>query len=229
VVALSEYMQEDLQRRFGRSGTRIPPPVDTRRFQLTHQRDHQRPVIACAAALDDERKGGRLLMQAFDALKNTNPDAILKVSSTVSEPKRAALLTCVSPRWRSDVHFLGAGNLDDLPAFFGHASISVLPSRWEPFGMVILESMATGTPVVATRDGAIPEIVTDPAVGRLFDPGAEGSIEPTNLDGLVRAMQEGLELSRDPGTAGRCRAHAEKFSWSAIGPRFEELLRCASC
>ena len=164
-------------------------------------------------------------MRAFDALKTTCPGALLQVSSAASEETQAALLACVSPRWRHDVLFLGAGGLDDLPGLFGRAAISVLPSRWEPYGMVILESMATGTPVVATRDGAIPELVTDPDLGRLFDPGPEGTVEPSNLPGLVQAMLEGLELSRRSETADRCRAHAERFSWSAIGPRYESLLK----
>jgi len=224
VIALSVYMQQDLQRRFGRSGTKIPVPVDTDAFQISRRRDHDRPVILCAASLDDARKGGRLLMRAFDALKAACPGARLQVSSEVSAETQSALLACVSPRWRGDVHFLGAGRIGDLPALFGRAAISVLPSRWEPYGMVILESMATGTPVVATRDGAIPELVTHPDLGRLFDPGPEGTVEPSNLAGLVHAMLEGLELSRRSDTADRCRAHAEHFSWSAIGPRFEALL-----
>jgi phosphatidylinositol alpha-mannosyltransferase len=224
VVALSVYMQQDLQRRFGRSGIKIPIPVDTDTFRLSRHRDHDRPVILCAATLDDARKGGRLLMRAFDALKATRPEAILRVSSTVSQETRSALLACVSPRWRDDVQFLGAGQLADLPALFGSAAISVLPSRWEPFGMVILESLATGTPVVGTRDGAIPELVSDSSLGRLFEPGPEETVEPSNLPGLVQAMIDGLELSRRPETADRCRAHAQQFSWAAIGPRFEALL-----
>jgi phosphatidylinositol alpha-mannosyltransferase len=224
VIALSVYMQQDLQRRFGRSGTKIPVPVDTDTFRLSPRRDHDRPIILCAASLDDARKGGRLLMRAFDVLKTARPGALLQISSAVSDETRSELLACVSPRWRRDVQFLGAGRLEDLPALFGRAAISVLPSRWEPYGMVILESLATGTPVVATRDGAIPELVTDPELGCLFDPGPEGEVEPSNLAGLVQAMLEGLELSRRAGTAERCRAHAERFSWSAIGPRFETLL-----
>jgi glycosyltransferase involved in cell wall biosynthesis len=142
----------------------------------------------------------------------------------VSRGTQAALIACVSPRWRGDVLFLGAGELADLPGVYGRAAISVLPSRWEPFGMVILESMATGTPVVATRDGAIPEIITDTRVGRLFDPGPDGTVEPTNLCGLVRALNDGLEISRNPETAVHCRAHAEQFSWAVVGPHFETLL-----
>jgi len=225
VVAISTFMQDDLQRRFGRGGIRIPIPVDTEVFRLSRQRAHERPVILCAAALNDARKGGRLLMRAFDAVKAIRPDAVLHLSSHVSEEMRSALIACVSPRWWSDVHFLGAGELADLPSLYGNAAISVLPSRWEPFGMVILESLATGTPVVATREGGIPELLDDRSVGRLFDPGTEHSIEPSNLEGLVQALLEGLELSRNPRTADRCRAHAEQFSWEAVGPQYEELLR----
>lgn len=224
VVALSSFMQRELDRRFGRAGIRIPVPVDTERFQLSRTRDHDRPVILCAAALDDVRKGGRLLMRAFDALKMRVPRATLRVSSTVSEATKSTLLGCVSPRWRPDVQFLGAGRLTDLPAQFGSAAISVLSSRWEPFGMVVLESLATGTPVVATREGAIPELIANDTVGRLFDPGSEVTVEPTNVDGLAAAMAEGLELSRQPDTADRCRARAEEFSWRVVGPRFENML-----
>jgi glycosyltransferase involved in cell wall biosynthesis len=225
VVALSTFMQDDLQRRFGRRPIRIPIPVDTDLFRLSRHRAHERPAILCAAALNDARKGGRLLMRAFDTLKGIRPDATLHLSSHVSDDVRSQLIACVSPRWRSDVNFLGAGELADLPSLYASASISVLPSRWEPFGMVMLESLATGTPVVATREGGIPEVINNSSVGCLFDPGPEDTVEPTNLEGLVQAMLEGLELSRKPDTADRCRAHAEQFSWAAVGPHYDDLLR----
>jgi phosphatidylinositol alpha-mannosyltransferase len=104
---------------------------------------------------------------------------------------------------------------------FGRAAISVLPSLWEAFGMVVVESMATGTPAVGTRDGALPELICDEGVGRLFDPGPSTGAAPTNVEGLVRAMDEALTLSRDPDTALRCRARADEFSWLRQGPRYE--------
>jgi glycosyltransferase involved in cell wall biosynthesis len=225
VVAISSFMQDNLQRRFGRRGIRMPVPVDTDIFRLSRHRVHEPPVILCTAALTDARKGGRFLMKAFDALKASRPDAILHLSSQVSDQIRSELLACVSTRWRSNVHFLGAGELADLPSLYGSAAISVLPSRWEPFGLVILESLATGTPVVATCEGAIPELISNSSVGCLFHPGREHTVEPNNLDGLVQAMVKGLELSRKPETADRCRAHAEQFSWAALGPQYENLLR----
>ena len=83
--------------------------------------------------------------------------------------------------------------------------------------------MATGTPVVGTRDGAIPELVNNVFVGRLFDPGETTIAEPVNVEGLVHALMEGLDLALRPETPLNCRRHAEQFSWQRIGPRYEEL------
>jgi glycosyltransferase involved in cell wall biosynthesis len=79
--------------------------------------------------------------------------------------------------------------------------------------------------VVCTRDGALPEILTDPSVGRLFDPGSGTVYEPTNLDGLVQALDEALDLSVLPETSSNCRAYVEQFSWEQQGPRWEDVLR----
>ena len=225
VVVLSSYMQQELAERFERSAVILPPGVDTDHFRLSVNRDPERPVILCIAALDDLRKGGRILMRAFDQLKRYRSSAILQISAGISETKRQELMSLISPEWRKDIQFLGLGTLPDLPGLLGRAAISVLPSRWEPFGMVVTESLATGTPVVGSRDGAIPEIITDDRVGRLFAPGPASSPEPSNVDGLVHAMLEGMDLSRDPQTAYRCREHIRPYSWAVMGPRYEKLFR----
>lgn len=223
MVVLSSYMQDWFARRHGRSGVRIPVPVDTAQFELSTARDHRRPTILCASSLDDLRKGGMVLLQAFDRLKRRRPGAILKVAAAVSEVKRTELMSALSPEFHGDVHFLGAGDVKELPRLFGAAAVSVLPSLWESFGMVVLESMATGTPVVGTRDGALPELISNDSVGRLFDPFESGGVAPTNAEGLAHAMEECLDLSQLPETALRCRAKAEKYSWSVVGPEFELL------
>ena len=89
--------------------------------------------------------------------------------------------------------------------------------------MVVIESMASGTPVVGTRDGALPELIHNDTVGRLFDPGPANGAEPVNAPGLAQALLECLELSRRPETALRCRERAEEFGWDRIGPVFEDL------
>jgi len=115
--------------------------------------------------------------------------------------------------------------IEDIPAVYGRASVSVLPSMWEAFGLVIIESLAAGTPVVGTRNGAIPSILDDPAIGRLFDPGADATVAPTNAVGLAQALLEAIELSRLPETAPRCRRHVERYSWEVIGAQYEDLYR----
>ncbi|MGH9665868.1 MAG: glycosyltransferase family 4 protein, partial [Bryobacteraceae bacterium] len=165
MVVLSSYMQDWFRERHGRAGLRLPVPVDTEQFPLFTDRDHEHPVILCASALDDARKGGRTLMRAFNLLKLRRPAARLRVSARVSEAKRAELIALVSAEFRGEVEFLGAGDVHELPRRFGSAAISVLPSLWESFGMVVVESMAAGTPVVGTRDGALTELICDPAVG----------------------------------------------------------------
>jgi phosphatidylinositol alpha-mannosyltransferase len=223
VIALSGYMQSYLERRFGRGGVRIPVPVDVERFTLNRARNGGPPTILCAAALDDPRKGGRVLFEAFDTLKRTRPDLLLQVSCRLSEDVKTRLLGHVAVKWRRDVQFLGVGDLLDLPKLYGQASVSVLPSLWEGFGMAVLESLATGTPVVCTRDGALPEWISSAEIGRLFDAGvdSETAVEPQNVDGLAQALDEAIELSHRAETALACRARAEQFSWAAIGPEFE--------
>lgn len=233
VISISQYMHEYFMDRFGRGGIILPIPVDLDRFPLQRMRDHSRPIVLCAASLDDARKGGRLLARAFDRLKERQKGAQLQVVGSASVATQSVMLDLIRPEFRSDVEFLDPNQADKLAEWYGRASISVLPSLWEAFGMVVIESLATGTPVVATRDGALPELVNDDRIGRLFDPGETVGAEASNVEGLVQAMLEGIELSRDPQTAPACRERASQYSWSTIGPRFEEIYdrlssRCSS-
>ena len=222
MIAISDYVRDYLEGRWRRSCHKIPVPLDADKFHPQSRVKQGPPIVICAAALDDKRKGGRLLMKAFDNLKSRRPDVLLQIASPVSEDTKSELLNLVSPRWHPDVEFISAE--DDLPELFASASVSVLPSLWEPYGMVVLESMAAGTPVVGTRDGALPELIAYPGIGRLFDPGESGDAEATNVDGLAEALHECLILSSDPETAQRCRRHALAYSWKHLGSQYEQLL-----
>jgi glycosyltransferase involved in cell wall biosynthesis len=160
-------------------------------------------------------------------LKERRPDATLQIASPVSAELRGQLLRRVSPAYRSDVEFMAAGA--DLPALFAGATVSVLPSMGEPFGMVVLESMASGTPVTGTRDGSLPELISSPGIGRLFDKGENAEVETANAAGLAQALDECIDLAADPATARRCRARACEFGWTVVGWRYEQLLRDFSC
>ena len=106
-----------------------------------------------------------------------------------------------------------------LAAAYRSASATVLPSDDEAFGLVLIESLAAGTPVVAARSGACPEIVDDVRVGRLFEPG-----DPADL---ARALAEAIELASDPATAETCREHARRWDWARVVERYEAFYAAA--
>jgi phosphatidyl-myo-inositol alpha-mannosyltransferase len=223
VSGLSKYVAGYLDRRWGVQAAILPVPITMSQWTHLERPPGERPVILCAAALDDPRKGAKVLFRAFDRLKNRRPDLQLQLAWSINSGLRDTLLELVSPQWREDIQFLETGT--DVRSLVARATIAVLPSLWEAQGLILLEALAAGIPVVGTRDGAIPEIINSPKVGRLFDPGTETVYEPTNVEGLVQALDECLELSRLPETAELCRLCAYEWGWEKQGPRWEEFLR----
>jgi len=118
---------------------------------------------------------------------------------------------------RGKVRFVGTVPQADLPAWYAGADVLANPSFSESFGMSLVEGMATGLPVVATRVGGMKEIVQNGVTGYLEEPG--------NAEGIAAALLDCLDSSdrRDAlGSAGRRRA-LELFSWSARCDRLVEL------
>ncbi|MQY33905.1 Alpha-maltose-1-phosphate synthase [Streptomyces sp. RB17] len=107
------------------------------------------------------------------------------------------------------------------------AAVFVCPSVYEPLGIVNLEAMACGTPVVASRVGGIPEVVDDGRTGVLVDVDEEFE---TRLAGALDAVLGDPEAARRMGEAGRGRAVGE-FGWDAVARRtaalYEEILKQA--
>ncbi|KUO16094.1 glycogen synthase [Streptomyces dysideae] len=110
-----------------------------------------------------------------------------------------------------------------------HAAVFVCPSVYEPLGIVNLEAMACGTPVVASRVGGIPEVVDDGRTGLLVPLGDDDDFEA----GLAQALDSVVgdpEAARRMGEAGRERAVGE-FGWDAVARRtvllYEEILKQA--
>ncbi|MBA2793830.1 MAG: glycosyltransferase, partial [Thermoleophilaceae bacterium] len=93
--------------------------------------------------------------------------------------------------------------------------VTALTSRGEAFGLVLIEALACGTPVLAGNSGGMRDVVDSPSVGRLFD----GDDERAVANGLLEA----LELSQDPRTAGACRARAEHFSTESTTAAYLDL------
>jgi glycosyltransferase involved in cell wall biosynthesis len=105
-------------------------------------------------------------------------------------------------------HFAGFLRGEELAAAFASADAFLLPSQTETLGLVLLESMAAGCPVVAPRAGGIADIVQDGVTGHLYDPsGANGAAQAVR-----RLLSDADHRSR---MARLARADAELWSWSA--------------
>jgi len=115
----------------------------------------------------------------------------------------------------------------ELAAVLSAGTVFVCPSVYEPLGIVNLEAMACGLPVVGTATGGIPEVVADGLTGRLvpieqLDDGTGTPVDPERfIADLARILGEVLAdpaTARLMGEAGRLRAEAE-FSWASIAER----------
>ena len=107
---------------------------------------------------------------------------------------------------------------DAMPDLYRSATVTVLPSRDEAFGLVLAESLACGTPVACSSEAGMLEVADRPEVGRTARFGDD--------DGLARALTEAVELARQGPTPGHCADHARRWGWAeSVGPAYEALYR----
>ena len=180
-----------------------------------------RPTLGVLARLAPQ-KGHRVLFDALPSIVAEIPNVQARIVgheelSTVDELRAYA-----AGRGIAD-HVTFEGFCADVPALLADLDVFVLPSLWEGFGLVLLEAMAAGRPVVASAVGPIPEIVVDGETGLLVPPG--------DSDALARAV---VRVLRDPdlaarlGRAGRARVETH-FGLDGMVSRtdalYQELLR----
>ena len=158
------------------------------------------------------RKGPHVLLNAFSEIEDAT---LVMVGSGEMLPFLRAQAKFL--RIEDRVKFLGYVDGKMLPKIFGMADIFVLPSiTAEAFGIVILEAMASGLPVIATDVGGIPEIIKESESGLLVPPGNE-------LE-LRKAIQKLLlddNLREWFGSNGR-KAVEERYSWDKVAERIEK-------
>jgi glycosyltransferase involved in cell wall biosynthesis len=205
VIAVSDYLRRELEAKVPEARGRtkvIDSGVDLERFAV-EPAPSDGPRFVCLGALT-ERKNVFRLAEAFERLGEGT------LTFVGEGPKRARL------EGRPDVQLAGSVPHGEVPARIAAAHVVCQPSLIEPFGQAVLEAMAAGRSVVATRIGGPPEFV----------PGDAGVlVDPLDVDALADALRAAAAL---PCPNPAARAAAERHDVREQARRVEEVLERAA-
>lgn len=228
IIVLSRSFGDVLERRYRVPASKIrviPGGVDLARFASTlSPREARaalglpadRPIVFCVRRLEPT-KGVDRLIDAIAIVRRVVPDVLAVVAGTGS--LAAALAERVRDRGlERNVAF--AGKIDDaaLALHYRAAACSVVPSvAWEGFGLTCIESLAAGTPVLATPVGGLPEAVGGLDAALVF--------ASTSVDDIAAGIGDALCGRIALPAEAACVAYARGFAWPAIAGRVEEVYR----
>ena len=224
IIAVSETTRRDLCRRYGVSAERVyvvpeapaphfrPPPA----WQVQRVRQHYGlpPRYLLTVGTIEPRKNFTRLLRAFESLATRGLVDALVIAGQRGWLAGSFFQALAESPVRNQVHLLGYVPDEDLPALYAGATLFVLPSLYEGFGLPLLEAMACGTPVAAARAGALPEVGGDAAW--YFDPHTVEAIE----EALHRCLTD-TTLRQELIQRGRVRA--ARFSWQTTAQRTAEV------
>jgi glycosyltransferase involved in cell wall biosynthesis len=196
---------------------RIPPaaPGAARQLRAVFGLPGERPVVVCAGRATPE-KGVVHLLRAFEQVCSPGDPRRPALVYMGSGPALDEILAVrESLACRDDVFC--PGYRSDAPDLIAGADLCVVPSVWEEaFGLAVLEPMARGVPVIASRAGGIPEVVEEGETGLLVPPGDARAIASA-----MRRLLENPEERRRMGANGRLRAERH----FALDDELDELTR----
>jgi phosphatidylinositol alpha-1,6-mannosyltransferase len=223
VIAPSRYSADVARREYGLAAEKIavvPEPIELERwtslFAAAAPRPRGGPTILCVARMYPRKRVGDLL-EAAALLRPRIPRARVRIVGKGPEWEDAVRLHAKLGLGET-VTLLGDVSRDRLAEEYVSADIFCLPSVQEGFGIVFLEAMAAGLPVVACRVAAIPEVVEDGVTGLLAPPR-----DPAGLARALEALAADPERARAMGEAGRRAVPA--YVPERVAARFLEAVR----
>ena len=210
VVVISDYTAQEVQARLGVAPERIvrcPPGAPA--WPARDRVPDNGPILYIGSP--ERRKNVPGLLRAYARLRELVPTAPRLILAGRT-PDRGSEITAMirRPPWYPHVRHLGYVSDDERQRLYREASMLVIPSLDEGFGMPALEAMTVGVPVVAANRGALPEVVQDGGI----------LVDPLDESALAGAMQR---LLTDRGAAqeyvARGFARAARYSWAASASR----------
>lgn len=214
-VVLSERFKVILVEKYRADESRISvlaPGVDLDRFKLAE--NSYSGEVLCVRRLE-RRMGIDHLIRAWPAVDSARPQAILRIVGTGSDELRLRQLV-EDLGLTHCVVFEGAVTDDRLVRLYETSQFTVVPSiALEGFGLIALESLATGTPPIVTDCGGLPDAVIGLDRSLIVPPGDEDALASRIVGALDGKMP----------SAEKCRVHAETFSWDSVAGKHFELYR----
>jgi glycosyltransferase involved in cell wall biosynthesis len=195
----------------------VPGGVDLEQYNISSSRslartelgwNQNRPILFCIRRLA-KRMGLENLIAAIDKVRHYHPDILLYIAGK-GELAQTLQAQIKELELSEHVHLLGYLAEQQLPLAYRAANFSVVPTlSFEGFGMIAIESLAAGTPVLATPVGGIPEILKPFCEDLLF--------EGCSVEQLVRGITEALSHQRLLPTSEVCQAYIrENYAWDKI-------------
>jgi glycosyltransferase involved in cell wall biosynthesis len=231
LITVSESSKHDICRDFGvkqESVHIVPLGVDTRRFQPREAPRVPGRIVAVASS-DHPLKGLPTLLRAVAKLTTERDAQLVVVGSPSEETRRLAAqlsLTPVDPpqgtdlpkpRGSREVTFTSGLPDDEYAALLASAEIAVVPSMYEGFSLPAVEHMASGTPLIATKAGALPEVTGDAAL----------SVKPGDPEDLAAALRRLLDSPEERAALSRKGSNRvrQRFAWPAVATATAALYR----
>jgi glycosyltransferase involved in cell wall biosynthesis len=197
----------------------IPFGIDIRKFVPSTKEKGSVFLFVGRLSRTHYFKGVELLLRAFKSVVEKNAAVELLIVGDGDERKNYERV-CEKLKLTKNVHFLGAVSDEELPQIYARATTFVLPSTdtSETFGLVLLEAMACGVPVIASRLPGVDSVVADGFSGRLIEPGNEKELVQTMIE-----ADQNRETWKNFGVHARERA-CEYGDWKGIAAKISSLL-----
>ncbi len=218
VICNSDLMRDEFLAAFRDKSVTITPGVDTNFFTPPAKRTTADSLLFVGSLeASNSYKGLQFLLDAFVGVIEKHPKATLTVIGE-GDGEKGYKTQARKLGIANSVQFVGGKYGKDLVRHFQDSRVFVLPSLSESFGMVAVEAMACGLPVVGTKVGGIPQVVQDNRTGFLV-PAANSSA----LADKINYLLDNPEIALQFGKNARKRVE-ERFSWDTRAEQTNDLL-----
>jgi glycosyltransferase involved in cell wall biosynthesis len=223
IITITEIEKNYIAQRFGvpkSKMTAIPNGIDLETFRdLGYERDEN--SLLFVGRLSPVKRLD-LLFDALPLVKKTIPDIKLKIIGRDWGVKSKLIETAKELKISNNIEFLGGMPFDKLIEHYNRAKVFVLTSKYEAFGITIMEAIGCGTPVVVTSVGGVPEVVGD-----------SGILCKENAESVAKGILEVLTNSEKyDDLKKKTQIRRKGFSWDDIAKRvkvvYEEILNSKS-